>query len=90
MYTLLRLGLFVASLAVLIVLGAGELLALVLAAVISMALSYVLLSRQREAVADRLARRVAERRLRAASGAEQDADYEDRLDDENRRTPPPA
>ncbi len=90
MYTLLRLGLFVASLAVLIVLGAGELLALVLAAVISMALSYVLLSRQREAVADRLARRVAERRLRASSGAEQDADYEDRLDDENRRTPPPA
>ena len=77
-YTLARLGLFVASAAILIgvfqLLGYSNLLLpLVLAAVVSGIASYFILNRQREA----FARRVEERASRAASAFEERKARED-------------
>lgn len=73
-YSLMRLALFVVCLYVFVLIGAGPALAVVLAAVVSMALSYVLLRRQRDAVAAQLAERI-ERRLasRKATGTGDEA-----------------
>jgi uncharacterized membrane protein YraQ (UPF0718 family) len=79
-YTVLRLVLFVASLALLWLVGVRRsVLLLVLAALVSMALSYLLLRRQRDEVARALADRVGERLPvgRAMSGLAADADAED-------------
>lgn len=80
-YTLLRLGLFVAALAVLYALGGDGWLVLLLAAVISLALSYVLLRRQREEMAEEIAERVRERHHPrvAGGGPAEDAAYEDAI-----------
>ncbi|MFZ5872549.1 MAG: DUF4229 domain-containing protein [Actinomycetota bacterium] len=56
-YTVLRLGLFVLALGVLAVLGARGWLLLLLAAVASLALSFVLLGRVRDEMTAQLARR---------------------------------
>ena len=56
-YTVLRLGLFVVALGVLAVLGARGWLLLLLAAVASLALSFVLLGRVRDEMTAQLARR---------------------------------
>lgn len=75
-YSALRLGLFAAMLVLLIVLGARGLLAVVLAALFSLVLSYVVLRRQREAVARAwLAGR--DRRATRAGVGEADAAAED-------------
>ena len=63
-YTVLRLGLFFVVAVLLIQLGAGPLLATLLGVVISAALSYVLLRRQRDAVAVRVARTIERRQAR--------------------------
>lgn len=85
-YTVLRLGLFVVCLVLLRLAGAGGLLLLVLAAGVSMALSFLLLRRPREELAavvhTRVQRRVAQRQPPGA-----DEDYEDRADDERRTGP---
>ena len=60
-YTALRLALLVAVVAVLALAGARGVLLVVLAAVVSMALSYVLLRRQRDAVAIALDERIRAR-----------------------------
>ncbi len=75
-YTVLRIALFVAALAVLALLGASELTALVGAAVISLLLSYVLLRGPRDAAALAIAERTRAR-LDARSGVAQDAAAED-------------
>ncbi len=80
-YTLLRLGLFVIALAVLYAVGARGFLAIVLALVVSLVLSYLLLGRQREAVAERIAQRIADRKQFPVGKAEDDAAYEDAVDD---------
>ncbi len=49
-YSALRLGLFLAALLILRVLGVGGILSLVIALVMSMLLSFVILRRQRDAV----------------------------------------
>lgn len=74
-YAVLRIGLFVVVLLLLYVAGARDLLLLLLAAVISLALSYVLLGRQRAAVAEALAART-EARLRATPRDEEAEDAE--------------
>ncbi len=58
-YSAMRLGLFLSCLVVLLALGARGVLAVLLAAVISLALSYVLLRRQRDSVARALLARRA-------------------------------
>jgi membrane protein implicated in regulation of membrane protease activity len=67
-YSLARLVLFVAALALLSLAGAGRFWAIVLAAVISMLVAYVLLRPLREQAAEQLQSRV-QRRLQAASAA---------------------
>lgn len=84
-YTLLRLTLFVLALSVLYFTGARGVLAIVLAAVVSLVLSYLLLGRQREAMAERIARRVQERKDFPIGTATEDTEYEDAVDDELRR-----
>jgi len=73
-YTLQRLALFVITLFVLALLGAEPILAVVLAGVISMGLSYVLLRKQRDALAVRIAERVEARAAARAAGEPTDAD----------------
>ena len=79
-YSALRIGLFVAAYAALLALGARGLLALALAAVISLGLSFVLLRRQRESVAQALLERRTARRGRPELG-QADAAAEDAADD---------
>jgi C4-dicarboxylate-specific signal transduction histidine kinase len=73
-YSLARLGLFVAVLAVLSLLGAGRITAVLGAAVISLLLSYVLLRGLRNAasqqIADRVQRRLDERAARREADSE--------------------
>ena len=73
-YTLLRLALFAAVLGLLALAGARSFLLLALAILISGALSYFLLSRQRSAMSDAISRRVASFRARldVATRAEDD------------------
>ena len=65
-YTVMRLGLFVAALALMLLLGARGVLAVALAVVVSALLAFVLLRNQRDAVAGQvsqgLQRRLANRR----------------------------
>lgn len=68
-YTLARLLLFAVAWGLVYLLGARELLALLLAVLISGLASYVLLSRQRDAVSTRLSGRVADMRRRIDEGA---------------------
>ncbi len=74
-YTVLRLALFVGPLAALVWLGASPLLALVLAAVVSALLSYLLLRGPREELSAQIARTIA-RRLpgRANTGVDERAE----------------
>ncbi len=81
-YTVLRLGLFVAALLVLFLLGARELVALVGAAVISLLLSYVLLRGPREAAARAVAERTRARLGEPPAEGEQPAARRPRLDDD--------
>jgi len=73
-YTVLRLILFAAVVGLLALAGARSYLLLALAILISGALSYFLLSRQRTAMSDAIARRVTSfrSRLDAATRAEDD------------------
>jgi hypothetical protein len=73
-YSLARLGIFLAVAAVLYALGARSLLLILLAALISGLLSIRLLARQRDAVAARLTERPVRRggRLDDAASAEDD------------------
>ena len=50
LYSLLRIGVFAAAMGVLVLLGARPWLAAIIAAVIGLCISYLFLSRQREAV----------------------------------------
>jgi hypothetical protein len=90
-YSVQRLALFVAALLVFLLLGAEPVLAVILAAATSMGLSYVLLRRQREAVAARVAARI-ERRSAEGPYVEVDADTaaEDAADDAIRARSEPA
>ncbi|HZI98208.1 MAG TPA: DUF4229 domain-containing protein [Actinomycetales bacterium] len=63
-YTVLRLALFVAVLAVIALIGARGWLLLLLAAVVSLALSYVLLRGPRERLAEQVAERADPSRRR--------------------------
>jgi hypothetical protein len=83
-FTVLRLALFVATLAVLYVIGARDWLLLLLAAVVSLALSYVLLRAPREELAATIEQRAQQRAAnrerpvpRRQSAAQRDADLED-------------
>ena len=76
-YSVLRLALFVGSLMLLYAVGVRQsILMLVLAAVMSLALSYVLLAKQRDAVAQALSERISDRLDRRSPG-QADADAED-------------
>ncbi|GAA4104250.1 DUF4229 domain-containing protein [Nonomuraea soli] len=57
-YTLSRIGLFVVSLGLLFLLGARGILLLALAFVVSGVASYVLLSKQRDAVSSKISNRL--------------------------------
>jgi len=86
-YSLLRFGLFAACLGVLYLLGARGILLVLLAAAISLALSYVLLARQRGELARLLAERASPRpgaapRGRFARGIAEDAAAEDAAADD--------
>lgn len=88
-YSVLRLGLFVVVLLVLALLGARGLLLLVLAAVVSLPLSFVLLGGPRERLAVRVAERAdpgRRRRSRWDRSADADAAAEDAAAD---RVQPP-
>lgn len=63
-FTLLRLGLLVVAAAVLYAIGFRSWLLVLLATVVALALSYLLLGRQRDAAAQHLARRAERRRRR--------------------------
>jgi hypothetical protein len=97
-YSVMRLALFVALLALLVVLGMGRLWAIVLAALLSMMISYVLLRGQRDAVTREIEARVGSRAAaRAASGdreatkpADVDAAHEDAVLDAAERASGPA
>lgn len=91
-YTVLRLGLFVAVLAVLALLGARGWLLLLVAAVISLVLSYVLLRGPRERLAAQVAERVDPARRRPTrfdQTLDDDAAAEDAEADEQGRDDPP-
>lgn len=89
-YSVLRLALFVASLVVLYAVGVRQsILMVVLAAFMSLALSYLLLRKQRDAVALALSQRISSRIDRRQGLGQSDADVED-ADDEASRTAPPA
>ena len=75
-YTVLRIALFVAALAVLALLGASQLTALVGAAVVSLLLSYVLLRGPRDAAALAIAERTRAR-LDARNGTAADGQAPD-------------
>lgn len=89
-YTVFRFALFVAALALLAALGAGLIVAVVGAALISMLLSYLFLKRPREELA-RLIQERTERRLAGGEKVgEQDASIEDAAVDAQRTAPMPA
>jgi hypothetical protein len=89
-YSVLRLALFVASLVVLYAVGVREsILMVVLAAFISLALSYLLLRKQRDAVALALSQRISSRIDRRQGLGQSDADAED-ADDEAARAQAPG
>jgi hypothetical protein len=67
-YTVLRLGLFAAAFVLLYLAGARSFLLLVLAALISMAISYFVLSPQRTAMANAISARMSEFRKRLDEG----------------------
>lgn len=67
-YTALRLLLFVAAFLLLRLAGAGGLLALALAALISGLISFVLLSRQRDAISAAISGRISSFRQRLDEG----------------------
>ncbi len=69
LYTLLRLGIFAVALGVLYLVGARGIVLLGVSAVISAALSYVILSRQREAMAGSISGRITSARERLDEGA---------------------
>ena len=87
-YTVLRLALFVGALFLLTLLGAGQLGALIGAAVISFLLSYILLRGPREQLAVQIAERVDRRH--GPTDAEADAALEDAADEARRATAPPT
>jgi hypothetical protein len=68
LYTLLRLGIFAVALGALYLIGARGIVLLVIAAVISAALSYVILFRQREAMAGSISGRISRARERLDEG----------------------
>jgi hypothetical protein len=68
LYTLLRLGIFAVALGVLYLVGARGIVLLGVAAVISAALSFVILSRQREAMAGSISGRMTRARERLDEG----------------------
>jgi hypothetical protein len=76
-YTVFRLALFVTALVLLSLVGAGQVIAVVGAAAVSFLLSYLLLRRPREELAEKIAERVERRHFRGRTAAEQDADLED-------------
>ncbi len=90
-FTVLRIALFLAALVVLYLIGARDWLLLILAALVSLALSYVLLRAPREELAasieQRVSQRLAEggqrRSRRRKSAAERDAALEDAVVDQN-------
>jgi hypothetical protein len=83
-YTLLRLALFVVVLAVLAIAGARGILLLGLTVAVSIALSYLLLRRQRDAVAAAIAERVQGRLEAPRNDGGTDEAVED-AEDEARR-----
>ncbi|GAA0333766.1 DUF4229 domain-containing protein [Actinoallomurus spadix] len=82
-YTLARLALFGATAGVLFLAGARGFLLLALAILISGIISFVLLSRQRDAVSASVTRRAARMRENLAAGAAR----EDEEEDESREVP---
>jgi hypothetical protein len=88
-YSLLRLGLFALALVGLWLAGMGSWLLVVVATVVSFALSYVVLGRQRDAAARWLAERrtTPERRSRFPRGVEDDAAHEDAVVERLREDP---
>lgn len=72
-YTVARITLFVLAMLIFYALGAGPLVTLVGAAVVSMLVSYILLSGMRDQVAERVQRRVEGRLERKAGQAERDS-----------------
>jgi hypothetical protein len=94
-YSVMRLALFVASMGLLYLAGVRGLLNIVLAALVSLMLSYLLLRRPREELSQEIAGRVAggprkesSTRPRAPLGLDDDARVEDAAVD--RATDPPA
>jgi hypothetical protein len=91
-YTVLRLALFVGVLAVIALIGARGWLLLLLAAVISFALSYVLLRGPRERLAEQVAARADPSRRRPgrlSNALDDDARAEDDAVDGRPPTDPP-
>ena len=82
-FTVLRLALFVAALAALAALGAGPLVAVIGAGVVSMLLSYLLLRGPREQLSQQIAD-YSERRLSRHQPATEDSEAEDAADDAQR------
>lgn len=76
-YTLARLALFGATAGVLFLAGARGFLLLALAILISGIISFVLLSRQRDAVSASVTRRAARMRENLAAGAAREDEEED-------------
>lgn len=68
LYTLMRLGFFAVALGVLYLVGARGIVLLVVAAVASAALSFVILARQREAMAGSISTRITRVRERLDEG----------------------
>jgi len=81
MYSISRIALFVAVFGILTLIGARGIVAVAIALVISGLASYVLLSRQRDAVSTAISARSAKIKERM----EQAASAEDAADDEARR-----
>jgi Zn-dependent protease with chaperone function len=68
-YTVLRLAIFAALLGLFYLAGARNVLLVGLAAVVSLVISYFALSRQREAMAGSISRRISNARERLDEGA---------------------
>lgn len=83
-YTVLRLALFVAALAALAWLGAGPLVAVIGAGVISMLVSYLALRGPREDLSREVAEVIDRRLSRHEQEPSQDAEAEDAADDAQR------
>lgn len=69
LYTLMRLGIFAVALGVLYLVGARGIVLLVVAAAASAALSFVILARQREAMAGSISGRITRARERLDEGS---------------------